>query len=207
VSALRRKQLIAAALIAPQAVCLSSDRAGHAAFVAFVPVQGEPGDAPLTEVELKALSKSASIANAVKNSDCFRTFITRRKIVEANGRTPQEVADHLQDLQGIVPVAFYHRCLKASPDCRVTGQAIAYRQPPQIKIFINRAHFDVSTSDFDVYELAGTLAHEGFGHLLGGYDHSFEWTASRDFSVPYSISGASRTTDDAFRHCRTPLGY
>jgi hypothetical protein len=42
---------------------------------------------------------------------------------------------------------------------------------------------------------------------LGGYGHSFEWTPSRDFSVPYSISGASHANDDAFQHCRRALGY
>jgi len=52
-----------------------------------------------------------------------------------------------------------------------------------------------------------TLNHEAVGHALGGYDHSFEWSPIRDFTVPYSISGASRTNDDAFQHCRKPLGY
>ena len=78
--------------------------------------------------------------------------------------------------------------------------AVAYRQPPGNTIYINRAHFDQ-------YELAGTLNHESVVHSLGGYDHPFEWTASRDFTVPYSISGASRANDDALQHCRKPLGY
>jgi hypothetical protein len=188
----------------PPASAFASQSAG---IVQFPAVQGEPGDAPLSEAEIQAIDHAANIANAVKNSDCFRRFIAGRQMIETNGATADQVAANLQSLHGVVPVAFYYRCNMASVDCREPTQAVAYRQPPQIKIFINRAHFDVTRSDFDLYELAGTFAHEGFGHLLGGYGHSFAWTETRDFSVPYSISGASRANDDAFQHCRKSLGF
>ena len=67
--------------------------------------------------------------------------------------------------------------------------------------------YEASGGTVDLYELAGSLAHEGIGHVLGGYNHSYTWTPQRDLSVPYSINGASRTNDDAFRHCRAALGY
>lgn len=178
----------------------------HGSVVRFAATQGESDDAPPSDAEARAVLLAGEIANAVKNSDCFRKFIEQRALIETNGDDGRAVAAKLRSLGGTVPVAFYYRCNHASIDCRQPTAAVAYRQPPEIKIFINRAHYDVDGPDFDVYELAGTFGHEAFGHLLGGYDHSFGWTPSRDFTVPYSISGATAVNDDAFRHCR-PRGY
>jgi hypothetical protein len=177
------------------------------ALVDYVPTKGEPTDADATDAEVKALREAAKIVNVVKSSACFRKFMADRKLIEANGRTSDQVAAHLQALRGTVRVAFYHRCNTRSSVCAAPTSAVAYRQPPEEKVFINRAYFDVARSGFNSYELAGTLAHEGIGHLLGGYGHSFEWTPSRDFSVPYSISGASHANADAFQHCRPALGF
>jgi hypothetical protein len=163
------------------------------------------GDA--TAVEIQAVGASAKIANFVRASKCFHDFMAKRTLVATNGRSPVQVADHLQSLSGAVPVEFYFRCMARSKTCQVPSAAVAYRQPPGNTIYINRARFDVERKDFDPYELAGTLNHEAVGHTLGGYDHPFEWTTSRDFTVPYSISGASRVNGDASQHCRKPLGY
>jgi hypothetical protein len=181
--------------------------AGSAGVVEYVPTEGQAIDAKVTKAEIEALGEAGRIVNAVRSSECFREFIARRKLIEANGRTSEQVAAHLQALRGTIHVAFYYRCNARSSICAAPTSAVAYRQPPEEKIFINRAYFDAAGRGFDPYELAGTLAHESLGHLLGGYDHSFEWTPSRDFSVPYSISGASRANGDAFQHCRRTLGY
>jgi hypothetical protein len=205
-----RTALAAAIVLACQALpARASDRAGEGprGMVRFVLVQGESGDAPPSADEARAVSQAGDIANAVKTSDCFVRFLAERALIETRGENPREVAARIRALAGTVPVAFYSRCMRAAVDCRDPTAAVAYRQPPEIKIFINRAHFDVTRPGFDRYELAGTFGHEAFGHLLGGYDHAFAWTASRDFSVPYSISGASAANDDAFRHCRARLGY
>lgn len=158
-------------------------------------------------IEAKAIVAAGDIVNAVKNSDCFRTFMETRALLETNGRSPKEVAAHLRGLSGEVSVAFYFRCLAGSPYCSAPTSAVAYRLPPGDTVFMNRAYYNVSRNAFDLYEFAGSLAHEAIGHALGGYGHTFEWTARRDLSVPYSISGASPKSDDAFRHCRKPLGY
>ena len=163
------------------------------------------GDATAEEVE--ALTRASQIANSVKNSDCFHEFLSSRNLIETNGHTPLQVAAHLQGLSGKLPVSFYFRCLGGSHDCNSPTFAVAYRQPPDPTVYINRAYYDVRRADFDVYELAGSLAHEGIGHSLAGYEHSYNWTPDRDFSVPYSVSGASRENDDAFQHCRHALGY
>ena len=170
--------------------------------VEFVPVADGASDA-----EVRAIATAAEIAYLVKISDCFRRFMSTRRLIDTNGRTPGEVASHLQQLSGTIPVALYFRCLAGSRDCASPTSPVAYRQPPDNTIYLNRAYYDLARGDFDIYELAGSLAHEAIGHALGRYDHSYEWTPHRDWSVPYSISGASRDNDDAFRHCRSPLGF
>lgn len=170
--------------------------------VEFVPIVDEASD-----VEIRAIARAAEIVDVVLHSDCFETFIASRQLLQTNGRTPEQVASHLQRLTGTVPVAFYFRCLEGSPNCSSPTSAVAYRQPPDRTVFINRAYYNAQLRDFDVYELAGSLAHEGIGHALGGYEHSYDWTPLRDWSVPYSISGASHKNDDAFQHCRNPLGF
>ena len=182
-------------------IALSTSMARSHGTIEFV-IQG--GDA--TSEEVGAIVRAAEIANAVKNSDCFHEFMASRKLIETNGHTPRQVAVHLQGVSGKLPVSFYFRCLAGSRDCNSPTFAVAYRQPPDPTVYVNRAYYDVSRADFDVYELAGSLAHEGIGHSLAGYEHSYDWTPDRDFSVPYSISGASRENDDAFQHCRHSLG-
>ena len=129
----------------------------------------------------------------------LKTRRGQRANIRSGRRTSSSAARHLH-------VAFYCRCNTRSDVCPAPTSAVAYRQPPEKKVFIN-ALTSVARSGFDPYGLAGTLAHVGIGHLLGGYGHSFKWTPDRDFSVPYSISGASHANDDAFQHCRKALGY
>ena len=170
--------------------------------IQFVPISESA-----SALEIRAIEEAGDIANRVKNSDCFREFMASRRLIETNGRTPSEVVFQLQALSGQIPVGLYFRCLEGSVGCTSPTSAVAYRQPPDNTIYVNRAYYNISVGTVDLYELAGSLAHEGIGHVLGGYDHSYTWTPQRDLSVPYSISGASQTNDDAFRHCRAPLGY
>jgi len=200
----RETQLMINSLLRALVVLLvpSISSARAVGIVEFVPVEGKATDA-----EVKAIARAGKIANVVKNSDCFRTFMATRKLLQTNGRTSEEVASHLQEVSGRIPVEFYFRCLSGSSGCGSPTSAVAYRLPPDNTIYINLGYYKIGLLDFDIYELAGSLAHEAIGHALGGYQHSFEWSPVRDFSVPYSISGASHESDDAFQHCRQPLGY
>jgi hypothetical protein len=198
---------IAMTLLAPAVGLAGEPSNPPAGTVRFVLVQGEPEDAPPTPAEAAALARAAAMVNIVRGSECFRAFLADRRLIETGGRSPAEVAEDLRAVSGTIPVAFYRRCGRLAADCPTPTQAVAYRQPSQVKIFVNRAFFDVTAEGFDAYQLAGTLAHEGLGHLLGGYTHTFNWTPGRDFSVPYSIAGASPSNDDAFRHCRAMLGH
>lgn len=164
-------------------------------------VEFEPITETMTSSEAWTVLRAGDIANRVKNSACFHDFMLNRALVETNGQTPKQVADALRRLSGRVSVGMYYRCLYGTPNCVSPTRAVAYRQPPDGTVYLNRAYYDVDALGFDIYELAGSLAHEALGHSLGGYDHSYDWTPIRDWSVPYSISGASKKNDDAFQHC------
>jgi hypothetical protein len=165
--------------------------------VNFIPTAGQA-----TKAEIARINEAGKIANEVIHSDCFRDFMVKRNLIRTTGRTNVEVVEHLQGLSGTVPVAMYYRCLARSPACSNPTPALAYRQPPEQTIYLNTAHFDVSDPSVDAYEWASTLGHEAWGHLLGGYEHDFNWSEGRDFTVPYSIGGSSMRNSDAFQSCR-----
>lgn len=172
-----------------------------ASSVEFVPSK----DASRSDAQ--TIAKAAAIAKTVTASACFGDFISNRKLVHTNGRSPRDVAHQLESLSGKITVAFYYRCMRGSPACTEPTIAIAYRQPPDKTIYLNSAWYNPERPGFDIYEMAGSMAHEALGHSLGGYEHPFDWTRERDFTVPYSISGASKRNGDAFQYCRAPLGY
>jgi hypothetical protein len=120
--------------------------------------------------------------NKVIQSDCFKNFISQRALVQTNGKTAAQVAAHLQSLTGVIHANMYYRRMGF-----LGTSAVAYRQPPSTDINLNRAYFVVT---LDTCEWASTVAHESVGHSLGGYDHDFNATAQRPFSVPYSINAA-----------------
>ena len=136
-------------------------------------------DLKYTNASEKAIIEKASLKlNEVTHSTCFHDFISNRKMIQTNNKTPSEVASHLASLNGHIDVLMYFN--------RWTS-AIAFRQPPSLKINLNRNYFTASKS---ICQWASTMAHEGLGHALGNYEHSFNATKDRDYSVPYSINAA-----------------
>lgn len=136
-----------------------------------------------TEAERKAIAAAQIKLNEIKNSKCFEDFITARKMIQTGNRTSEQVAKHLKAISGNVKVNMYYR--------RFTS-AVAYRQPPSMEINLNRNYFHPS---MDICkEWASTIGHESLGHSLGDYDHDYNWSPERDYSVPYSIN-------QAFTHC------
>lgn len=159
-------------------------------YVSFVPVKGYA-----TTKEIAKIKAAEIKMNEVIQSQCFRDFMTKRKLIQTNDRTSAQVVDHLQSITDTVPLKMYYRCM-GGLGCT---SAVAFRQPPQKTINLNRAYFTSNKSDC---RWAGTQAHEALGHSLGGYKHSFKWNRARSFSVPYSMSGADHAQGgDAFEAC------
>lgn len=131
-------------------------------------------------------AKAMKRMNEVVQSKCFYDFIANRKLIQTNGKTPVEVAKHLQSLMGTIPVKFYYTPMRNVYHPLGTS-AVAYRMPPSFQININTAYFGEQSN---MCEISGTYAHESIAHTLGGYDHDFNPSPSREFSVPYSVNAA-----------------
>lgn len=167
--------------VSPEPIVIASPVPVGTAYVTFAPVEYYSTPAERTKIKSAEL-----VLNRTIQSACFRDFMAGRKLIQTNGRTPAQVAAHIQGLTGVVPVKFYYRCMR-SWKCPTGTSAVAYRQPPSMEINLNSAVYGPATSDCEV---ASVEAHESVGHSLGGYEHTFDWTPERDFSVPYSINKA-----------------
>jgi hypothetical protein len=142
--------------------------------VTFVPVEYYT-----TKAQREKIKKAEKKMNEVIQSQCFKDFMSKRAMIDTNGKKSYEVVEHLQSLSGKIPVEMYNPGRFSS--------AVAYRSPPSLTIHLSYNYF---TTDMDDCEWASTMAHESLGHSLGEYDHDYRWSASREYSVPYSINHA-----------------
>lgn len=139
-----------------------------------------------TPQEREIITQAGALVNQTIQSKCFADFMGNRKLIQTEGRSVKEVVAHLQGLTSDVPVEMYYRCMR-SWKCPFGTTAVAYREPPSPTIHLNRA---VYWNGLPLCEWASVMAHEGAGHSAGEYGHDFNWSPSRDFSVPYSINAA-----------------
>lgn len=138
-----------------------------------------------TKAEQAQLKASGELLNKVVQSKAFKDFLTKRQMVQTEGRTSKQVAEHLQSLSGNVTVEFYYECYKYKWYQVWCTTAVAERVGDMIRL--NRAVWYPEQSKC---EWASVLGHEALGHLLGDYGHDFNATARRPYSVPYSINEA-----------------
>jgi len=139
--------------------------------VVFKPVQ-------TTDIESKLIAEANSKLTDIVRSECFSNFLKDRPMIQTEGRSNKQVIEHLVSLSGVIPMKMYYK--------RFTS-AVAYTVPPDLTIYFNRKYFNKNTS---VCDFASTMAHEGYGHALGGYGHDYKYSKARDFSVPYSLNFA-----------------
>lgn len=156
-------------------------------------------DKNMTDKEIQKIRDAGKKVGDVVASQCFVNWMLAQKMNETNGRTPRQVVDHLRLLNDDVQVRLYFKCMSRSLRCPVPTSAVAYRQPPEKAINMNRAAFTVSTS---TCRWAATFAHEALGHALGNYTHSMKWTRYREDTVPYLLSGRKKQNGgDVFGAC------
>lgn len=132
---------------------------------------------------------SVKIEETVK-SECFKDFMLKSKLLETQGKSNTEVLAHILGMSDVIPVKIYFNRFSS---------AIAYRQPPEKTINLNRKYF---TTRLSLCRWAATMAHEALGHSIGNYAHSFKWSVEREYSVPYKLGGAQeRYGSNAFSKC------
>lgn len=138
-------------------------------------IEFEPVKYYATTQEAKLIVEAGKKLNETVQSQCFYDFIKNRKMIQTKGQTSEQVARHIQSIKGKVPVVMYYRKFTS---------AVAYRQPPELTINLNRKYF---YSGLPLCDWASTMLHESL-HSLANYEHSFNWTPERDYSVPYSAN-------------------
>lgn len=146
-------------------------------YLTFAPV-----DYYSTKAERVKIKAAEIKVNQVIQSSCFADFMLGRKLIQTGGRSRAQVVAHIQGMRDTVPVNMYYRRMGG-----IGGtSAVAFREPPEKDINLNRAYFSLGLS---TCEWASTIAHESL-HAIGEYGHDFNWSPSRDYSVPYSANSA-----------------
>jgi hypothetical protein len=129
-----------------------------------------------TDDQLALVKKAEKALDLTVRSQCFADVIMSTKMVMTKGQSNQQVLDSLRAERGVIPVVVYYQpWYKPS---KVVG--FTYATDPAIHFRDAALH-----SVCDVASLAG---HEGMGHKLGGYDHSYRHPEKN--SVPYTINAA-----------------
>ncbi len=148
------------------------------------PKATEVGTVKLNPIEYYTTSQERAILtqvekklNEVKSSKCTHDFLAARKMIQTQNKTSLQVANHVASLSGSVDVVMYYSRFSS---------AMAYRQPPELKINLNRKYFYATLA---ICEWVSTVLHESL-HALANYEHDYQWNAQRDFSVAYSANAA-----------------
>jgi hypothetical protein len=145
--------------------------------VDFGAVIFSPVDGYATAQEKAMIKKAGELVNNTLHSQCFRDYMASRRLIQTKNLSNKEVIEQISRLSGLVAVSMYFNRWSS---------AMAYRQPPELKINLNRKYFSASGK---ACEWASTMAHETM-HALLNFEHSFKWTPEREFSVPYSTGMA-----------------
>lgn len=149
---------------------------------ALIKVKFKPINA--TDTEKTIINQAEKIIADTIPSKCFKDFLSNEKLVQTNDKSPAQVYDDILSLTGEIKLHLYTRCMSFSLRCWVPTSAVAYRDPPETDIYLNRAYFH---TDRNAVEWAATMTHEALGHALGNYTHDFNATARRPYSVPYKL--------------------
>lgn len=136
--------------------------------LSFSPVTG-------TAFEKTRVAQAEAVVDGLRASKCFEDFFTARALVQtsANGgpaMTNAQVIAFIRAAHASAPVVYYY----------ANNGTVGYRQPPDATIYVNRKFHD----GYSVCSEASGNGHEML-HVLG-FDHDYNRTARRPYSVPYS---------------------
>ncbi len=162
------------------AACTTNQITKESATNPPAPIVAEKGkagficDADCTDKEKTKLASAEILVNKVFQSECFEKFFLARELEQKylNGKSNQEILNKLRTTVLAVPVHYYYSW----------KGVVGYRQPPKPDIYFNRKFHN----NFDTCNTASNAAHE-WSHSLG-FEHDFKATATRPFSVSYSIN-------------------
>lgn len=133
--------------------------------------------------QVQLVTSAEALIQTTTDSECFHDFILKRALVmdqdsdnSTNGMTNMEVLLKIRLASGQIPVVVYHQ-----PWWKPSSVA-GYRNVGETTIHLRDTSLD------SMCDTASLIAHEAIGHVIGGWDHDYEPTEERPFSVPYSIN-------------------
>lgn len=148
----------------------------------------------LTAAQSRKLDQAIAITNQVINGPEFRGRVLafryqgKAEFAQANGLTNSQVYDILMSGAEIFPkktgadqVADLRVTIYSPPWYKAFSSAVAFTSPGDPYLHIYNKYFNGSA----LSDLSATLVHE-WTHKLG-FDHDFNSTARRPFTVPYGI--------------------
>lgn len=126
-----------------------------------------------SKAERERLNVAIDYANIILPSKCARDFMTKRALIQTNGKTRDQVMDDLLK----APYAFQLELYYAN------NRVVGFTNPAPYQIIHQNRKFYAGSHPVDI---ASNLIHE-YSHKVG-YDHSYNPNASRPYSVPYSLN-------------------
>jgi len=129
------------------------------------------------EEKVKA-SKYIPLMDNVINSKCFEEFMIARDLRKTNGKTNEEVVQHIRKSTVDIELIMYFKRFS-----KVAG----YTEKGATWIKLNRKYHAGASFCSE----ASNLAHE-LSHKIN-YGHDFKATIDRPLSVPYSINAAFKS--------------
>ena len=126
-----------------------------------------------TEKELGVLEVSTKMINEMIPSECFKTFMLNRELIQTNGLTNTQVIEKLHT-PSTVPLVMYYS----------NNSTVGYRNVGSPTIYTNRKFHAGASACAN----ASNLFHE-VSHVIG-FGHDKKANKNRPYSVPYSINAA-----------------
>lgn len=149
-----------------------------------------------SDFEKDKLKKSLKGLLKVINSSRFKkqilnhTYEGEKVFVDNNGMTNEEIYAHiLKGAEELLDEVDNEMDLDLNMYYSLSG-TIGYTYPDTLKIWINRRFF----RNFRHSQVAANLIHE-YMHKLG-FDHDYDYTQRRPFSVPYAVGKIIRKLYD-----------
>ena len=131
-----------------------------------------------SEKQWKFIQVATIKTNETIASTCFSSFMLQRKLIDTASMNNAQVIDRLVGKNTETDVEMYYS-LK-----RVLGYTYGNQPIGKYKIWINSRYM----MEWNYCDLGSLLGHET-SHKKG-FSHSYKYTPSRDYSVPYSINAA-----------------
>jgi hypothetical protein len=131
-----------------------------------------------SDSQWKFIQEAQVKTNETVASSCFASFMIQRKFIDIDQMSNSQVVEALVGKNTLTDVEMY-RTAK-----RVLGYTLANQPVGKYKIWINSRYM----MKWNRCDLGSLLGHET-AHKKG-FKHSFKYTKSRIFSVPYSMNEA-----------------